>query len=105
MHDVQWTPAGDYFIVVAGFMPAKTTLFSATCKPVFDLGSGPHNLACWSPQVKALQTCGATCPEPCLMLAKTTLSSTTCKPVVDLGSGPPNLVGWSPHVRSFAALG
>ena len=70
MHDVQWTPAGDYFIVVAGFMPAKTTLFSATCKPVFDLGSGPHNLACWSPQVTVHQTCGASCPEPCLMLAQ-----------------------------------
>ena len=51
MHDVQWTPAGDYFVAVAGFMPAKTTLFSATCKPIFELGSGPHNLARWSPQV------------------------------------------------------
>ena len=55
MHDVQWTPAGDYFIVVAGFMPAKTMLFSATCKPVFDLGSGPHNLVRWSPQVAFLK--------------------------------------------------
>ena len=51
VHDVQWTRAGDYFAVVAGFMPAKTTLFSASCKPVFDLGSGPHNLVRWSPQV------------------------------------------------------
>ena len=23
VHDVQWSPAGDYFCVVAGFMPAK----------------------------------------------------------------------------------
>jgi translation initiation factor 2A len=23
VHDVQWSPAGDYFVVVAGFMPAK----------------------------------------------------------------------------------
>ncbi len=52
VHDVQWTPAGDYFVAVAGFMPAKTTLFSATCKPIFELGSGPHNLARWSPQVR-----------------------------------------------------
>lgn len=85
VHDVQWTPAGDYFIVVAGFMPAKTMLFSATCKPVFDLGSGPHNLVRWSPQVAFLQICGLNYPEPCFMLAKTTLFSTTCKPGFDLG--------------------
>ena len=53
VHDVQWTRAGDYFAVVAGFMPARTTLFSASCKAVFDLGSGPHNLVRWSPQVSA----------------------------------------------------
>ena len=23
VHDVQWSPAGDYFVTVAGFMPAK----------------------------------------------------------------------------------
>ncbi len=23
VHDVQWSPAGDYFLTVAGFMPAK----------------------------------------------------------------------------------
>jgi len=23
VHDVKWSPAGDYFCVVAGFMPAK----------------------------------------------------------------------------------
>lgn len=23
VHDVQWSPAGDFFVVVAGFMPAK----------------------------------------------------------------------------------
>ena len=61
MHDVQWARAGDYFAVVAGFMPAKTTLFSASCKPVFDLGSGPHNLVRWSPQVWAGASAHAAC--------------------------------------------
>lgn len=51
VHDVQWHPSGDYFVTVAGFMPAKTTLFTDACKPHFDLGSGPHNIARWSPQV------------------------------------------------------
>jgi translation initiation factor 2A len=23
VHDVQWSPAGDFFVVIAGFMPAK----------------------------------------------------------------------------------
>ncbi len=30
-------------------MPAKVTLFSAACKPVYDLGSGPYNLVRWNP--------------------------------------------------------
>lgn len=51
VHDVQWHPSGEYFITVAGFMPAKSTLFTDTCKAHYDLGSGPHNIARWSPQV------------------------------------------------------
>jgi translation initiation factor 2A len=54
VHDVQWHPSGDYFVTVAGFMPAKTTLFTDACKPHFDLGSGPHNIARWSPQACGL---------------------------------------------------
>ena len=52
VHDVQWHPSGEYFITVAGFMPAKSTLFTDACKAHYDLGSGPHNIARWSPQVK-----------------------------------------------------
>ena len=53
MHDVQWHPSGEFFVTVAGFMPAKTTLFTDACKAHYDLGSGPHNIARWSPQVRA----------------------------------------------------
>lgn len=49
VHDVQWNPRGDYFVTVAGFMPAKSTLFTAACVPKFDLGSGPYSLARWNP--------------------------------------------------------
>ena len=31
MHDVAWSPTGSHFIVIAGFMPAKTVLFDAKC--------------------------------------------------------------------------
>ena len=51
IHDAQWSPDGAFFVVVAGFMPAKTVLFDAKCKPVFDLGTGPYNIIKWNPQV------------------------------------------------------
>jgi len=49
IHDVQWSPKGDFFVAVAGFMPAKSTLFNAKCVPKFDLGSGPYNMIRWNP--------------------------------------------------------
>jgi len=58
---VQWSPRGDHFVTVAGFMPAKTTVFTAACKPHFDLGSGPHNMARWSPQARRPARCAAPC--------------------------------------------
>lgn len=41
IHDVQWSPRGDYFVTVAGFMPAKSTLFTDKCVPKYDLGEWP----------------------------------------------------------------
>ncbi|KAI3428624.1 hypothetical protein D9Q98_007447 [Chlorella vulgaris] len=49
IHDFQWNPKGDCFIVVAGFMPAKTTLFTDKCVAKYDLGSGPFSTARWNP--------------------------------------------------------
>ncbi|PSC70931.1 eukaryotic translation initiation factor eIF2A family [Micractinium conductrix] len=49
IHDVQWSPKGDHFVVVAGFMPAKSTLFTDKCVAKFDLGSGPYSTARWNP--------------------------------------------------------
>ncbi|CAM6047215.1 unnamed protein product [Sphagnum compactum] len=50
IHDVQWSPTGKDFLVIYGFMPAKATLFSAVCKPLFEFGQGPYNTIRWSPQ-------------------------------------------------------
>ncbi|GMH45057.1 hypothetical protein BSKO_13014 [Bryopsis sp. KO-2023] len=58
IHDIQWSPKGDFFAVVAGFMPAKTMLFNAKCKPIFDLGNGPHNMIRWNPQGRFLCVAG-----------------------------------------------
>ncbi|EIE21931.1 eIF2A-domain-containing protein [Coccomyxa subellipsoidea C-169] len=58
VHDVQWSPSGEHFITVAGFMPAKSTVFTEACKPFFDLGSGGHNLVRWSPQGRFVAVAG-----------------------------------------------
>ncbi|KAG0574792.1 hypothetical protein KC19_VG291800 [Ceratodon purpureus] len=50
IHDVQWSPNGKEFLVVYGFMPARATLFSAVCKPIFEFGQGPYNTVRWNPQ-------------------------------------------------------
>ena len=50
VHDVQWSPSGDHFVTVSGFMPARTNLFSSRCRMLQDLGAGPHNLVRWNPQ-------------------------------------------------------
>lgn len=49
IHDVQWSPKGDQFAVVAGFMPAKTLLFDSKSNPIFDLGSGAFNFIRFNP--------------------------------------------------------
>eukprot|EP00199_Chlamydomonas_sp_CCMP681_P001252 CAMPEP_0119115726 /NCGR_PEP_ID=MMETSP1180-20130426/51898_1 /TAXON_ID=3052 ORGANISM="Chlamydomonas cf sp, Strain CCMP681" /NCGR_SAMPLE_ID=MMETSP1180 /ASSEMBLY_ACC=CAM_ASM_000741 /LENGTH=630 /DNA_ID=CAMNT_0007104815 /DNA_START=17 /DNA_END=1909 /DNA_ORIENTATION=- len=49
VHDVQWSPTGDFFITVAGFMPSKATLWDSNCKPIYDFGSGPYSVVRWNP--------------------------------------------------------
>ena len=39
VHDVAWSPTGSHFIVIAGFMPAKTVLFDAKCGFKLDTAS------------------------------------------------------------------
>jgi translation initiation factor 2A len=58
VHDVQWSPQGDFFVVVAGFMPAKAILVDTRNKPVYDVIAGPYNTARWSPSGRFLAVCG-----------------------------------------------
>ena len=39
------SPAGNMFLAVYGFMPARATLFSDALKPLFEFVAGPHNTA------------------------------------------------------------
>jgi len=43
IYDVKWSPAGDLFCAVYGFMPAKATLYNQKGAVVFDYGTGPRN--------------------------------------------------------------
>ncbi|GAX75533.1 hypothetical protein CEUSTIGMA_g2976.t1 [Chlamydomonas eustigma] len=58
VHDVQWSATGDYFAVVAGFIPSKVMLYDANCKPVYDFGSGPYNTIRWNPFGRFLAVAG-----------------------------------------------
>ena len=49
VHDVAWSPRGDCFVALAGFMPPRAVVFDARCAPSLDLGSGPFCHARWSP--------------------------------------------------------
>mmetsp|Transcript_31531 Transcript_31531/g.57290 ORF Transcript_31531/g.57290 Transcript_31531/m.57290 type:complete len:604 (-) Transcript_31531:203-2014(-) len=49
VNDVAWAPSGDFFVVIAGYMPAKVTLYNEACVAKFDLGSGPYNMVRWNP--------------------------------------------------------
>lgn len=47
-----------YFVsslMYSAVMPAKATLFSAVCKPLFEFGQGPYNTIRWSPQGRCIQ--------------------------------------------------
>ncbi|GLI68138.1 hypothetical protein VaNZ11_012474 [Volvox africanus] len=97
VHDVQWSPLGDFFIAVAGFMPAKVTLFNASCKPVYDLGSGPYNMARWNPFGRFFVIAGfGNLPGDIVFYDKKT--SGTCKQMGAVRS-PAVSAEWSPDGR------
>ncbi|KAI0565161.1 Translation initiation factor 2A [Gracilaria domingensis] len=44
-----WSPTGNEFIIIYGFMPARATMFNEKCEPVFDFGTGARNEIHFSP--------------------------------------------------------
>lgn len=58
VYHVEWSPNNTEFIVVHGYMPAKVTLYSLKCEPVFDFGTGPRNECCFNPQGNILCLAG-----------------------------------------------
>ncbi|WIA28435.1 hypothetical protein OEZ86_010979 [Tetradesmus obliquus] len=100
VHDVQWSPAGDYFVVVAGFMPAKVMLLDNRCKPVYDLGSGPYSTARWNPFGRFLAIAGfGNLPGDIVFYNK--LSKGVCKQMGATRSASSVSAAWSPCGRYF----
>ncbi|XP_005096415.1 eukaryotic translation initiation factor 2A [Aplysia californica] len=58
VYHVEWAPNSQEFVVVHGYMPAKTTIYSLKCEPVFDFGTGPRNVCAFNPQGNILCLAG-----------------------------------------------
>lgn len=53
IHDIQWSPVADEFIVVHGAMPKnKATLYNSKAQPLCSFGEAPRNLIHWAPNGK-----------------------------------------------------
>jgi len=58
IYSTAWSPSGNLFAVVYGFMPAKATMYDLKGEPVFDFGTGPRNEAIFNPQSSLLMIGG-----------------------------------------------
>jgi translation initiation factor 2A len=58
VHDVQWSPDGEKFVMIAGKMPAQVTLFNAKAEAVYQFGASPRNTIIWSPHGRFLCIAG-----------------------------------------------
>lgn len=43
IHDVKWSAAGDYFIVISGTQPSTSTLYDKEGNPLFEFGKRYRN--------------------------------------------------------------
>lgn len=55
IHDCQWSPVADEFVVVHGIMPRnKATLYNSKGQKLFCFGEEPRNVCYWSPNGQAI---------------------------------------------------
>jgi translation initiation factor 2A len=57
-YDVAWSPSGNEFIIIYGFMPARATMFNSKCEPLFDFGTGARNTVSFSPHGRFVALAG-----------------------------------------------
>ena len=58
IHDVQWSPRGDEFVVVFGVSPPEACLFNLKCEVTHSFGEAPRNTISWSPHARFLALAG-----------------------------------------------
>eukprot|EP00428_Durinskia_dybowskii_P074024 CAMPEP_0170414338 /NCGR_PEP_ID=MMETSP0117_2-20130122/32011_1 /TAXON_ID=400756 /ORGANISM="Durinskia baltica, Strain CSIRO CS-38" /LENGTH=650 /DNA_ID=CAMNT_0010672213 /DNA_START=72 /DNA_END=2024 /DNA_ORIENTATION=- len=58
VHDVQWSPEGDKFVIAAGTMPCHCTLMDSTGSPLYQYGAAHRNTISWSPHGRFLCLAG-----------------------------------------------
>jgi len=58
IQDVKWSPNGNEFVVIYGYMPAQATLFGKDRQPKAEFGTAPRNFARWAPNGHILAIAG-----------------------------------------------
>ncbi|KAK4699480.1 translation initiation factor 2A, partial [Phenoliferia sp. Uapishka_3] len=58
IHDFDWSPNENEFVVTYGYMPAKTVIFDKRVKLVHDFGTHPRNFLAYNPQGRLLCIAG-----------------------------------------------
>ena len=100
VHDVAWSPRGTEFMAVAGFMPAKATLFSDKLKVLYEVPAGPYNLAQWNPFGRFLVLAGfGNLPGDVAVLDRK--ADAKCKPMAEVRLANSVSLEWSPCGRYF----
>ena len=58
IHDVQWSPLGDEFIVIFGTSPPEACIFNTKCEVTHSFGEMPRNTVSWAPHGRLLALAG-----------------------------------------------
>lgn len=58
VHDVQWSPDGEKFVLAAGNMPCQVTLYNLKAEPIYQFGAAHRNTIKWSPHGRFLCIAG-----------------------------------------------
>ena len=49
VYDVKWSPSGDKFVLAAGHMPSRSTLYNYKAQPLYEFGEAHRNSIIWAP--------------------------------------------------------
>ncbi len=58
VYDVKWSPLGDRFVVSAGHMPSRSTLYNEKAQALYEFGEAHRNTVVWSPHSRFVCVAG-----------------------------------------------